>query len=205
MKRYAFIDVQNTASTAQKLLGFVVDWKKLCEYLKFKKSCAEVFFYTGIDNGDVDTAHEFDELSKIDCCTVKTKLVFSYKNKDKIIPFTCEQCGKEGLNVIDMGYKKKANCDVELSVDVMEKVGLDTEVHLFTADGDFEYLVRKALEKGVERVYIYSSADKLVKANITRSRFSIKLKALIAEKRDKVFYVSLKDIGYLIKKDISSL
>ena len=205
MKKYAFIDVQNTASTAQKLLGFIVDWKKLCEYLKFKKSCTEVFFYTGIDNGDVDTAHEFDELSKISCCIVRTKSVFSYKNKDKIIPFKCEQCGKDGLNVVDMGYKKKANCDVELSVDVMEKVGPNTEMHLFTADGDFEYLVRKALEKGVDKVYIYSSADKLVKANITRSRFSIKLKELIAEKRDKVFYVSLKDIGYLIKKDISSL
>lgn len=32
--RYAFIDVQNTASTAQKLLGFIIDWNKLCKYLK---------------------------------------------------------------------------------------------------------------------------------------------------------------------------
>ena len=50
MRRYAFIDVQNTASTAQKMLGFLIDWKKVCDYLKNKKSCSEIFLYTGIDN-----------------------------------------------------------------------------------------------------------------------------------------------------------
>ena len=29
MKRYAFIDVQNTASTTQRMLGFVIDWAKV--------------------------------------------------------------------------------------------------------------------------------------------------------------------------------
>jgi len=202
MKRYAFIDVQNTASTTQQLLGFIVDWNKLCEFLKTKKLCDQVFLYTGIDNGDIDTAHEFDELSKVDHCNVRAKSIFSYKNKDKIISFKCDQCSKEGIQTVDMGYRKKANCDVDLSVDVIEKSGPDTEILLFTGDGDFEYLIRKALEKEVSRFYVYSHAEKIIKANITKSRFSIKLKNLITEKKDKVFYVSLKDIKDQIKKVI---
>ena len=42
-KRYAFIDVQNTASTAQQMLGIVIDWNKLCDYLKKKGLCTESF------------------------------------------------------------------------------------------------------------------------------------------------------------------
>ena len=59
MKRYAFIDVQNTATTTQKLLGFIVDWHKLCKYLK-KNGTVKIFFYSGIDEGDTETAKEFD-------------------------------------------------------------------------------------------------------------------------------------------------
>ncbi len=202
MKRYAFIDVQNTSSTAQQMLGFVVDWKKLCEYLKNKKSCTEVYLYTGIDNGDLDTAKEFEELSNTSCCVVKSKPVFAYKNRNKIIPLRC-QCGKENIHTVDMGYTKKSNCDVELSVDVIEKSAKDTELLIFTADGDFEYLIRKALDKGVDKVSIVSFAGKDIKAGMTVSRFSTKLRDLIAEKPDKVYYISLKDIGGHIKKDIT--
>ena len=64
MKRFAFIDVQNTASTTRKLLGFLIDWHKLCEYLKTKWRCEKVFFYSGIDEGDTETAKEFESLEK---------------------------------------------------------------------------------------------------------------------------------------------
>lgn len=33
MKKYAFIDVQNTDSTTKKLLNFEIDWKKLANIL----------------------------------------------------------------------------------------------------------------------------------------------------------------------------
>lgn len=201
MKRYAFVDVQNTSSTAQKMLGFVIDWEKLCEYLKNKKSCTEVFLYTGIDNGDLETAKEFETLSKTTCCVVKSKPIFSYKNRDKTIAIKCE-CGKENVHTINMGHTKKSNCDVELSVDVIEKASSGVEFFIFTADGDFEYLIRKSLEKGVNRVYVVSYAGKDTKSGITLSRFSTKLRGLIAEKSDKVFYVSLEDIKERIKKAI---
>ena len=201
MKRYAFIDVQNTESTAERRLGFTIDWEKLCEYLKHKKSCVEVYLYSGIDNGDLEMAQEFEALAKTACCIVKTKPVFSYKNKQKIITQICE-CGKENTYTIETGYTRKSNCDVELSVDMIEKAGPDVEFYIFTGDGDFEYLIRKSLEKGVNRVYVYSYAEKTTKLGITLSRFSTKLRKLITERFDKVFYVSLRDIRDTIKKTL---
>ena len=202
MKRYAFIDVQNTASTAEQMLGIVIDWKKLADYLKNKRSCSEVFFYTGIDQGDFETAKEFDVLSKVPCCTVRSKSVFAYKNKDKTLAFHCSVCDNENIYTVNMGYTKKSNCDVELSVDTIEKATPDVELLIFTGDGDFEYLIRKALEKGVHRVDIVSYAGKNIQAGITVARFSTKLRSLIAEKHDKVFYASLGDIKDIIKKVI---
>jgi uncharacterized LabA/DUF88 family protein len=202
MKRYAFIDVLNTANSAEKMLGFAIDWVKLADYLINKKSCTEVFFYTGIENGDTETAQEFDALSKIDCCTVRSKPVFAYKNKDKIVGKICRSCGEENVFTIDMGYNKKSNCDVELGVDAIEKSGPEIEFMMFTGDGDFEYLIRRALEKGVKKVSVFSYAGKEIKAGVTISRFSTKLRNLIAEKREQVFYTSLKDIKNTIKKDI---
>lgn len=203
MIRYAFIDVQNTASTAQNMLGFVIDWEKLVDYLKNKKSCSEVSFYTGIENGDIEMANEFDDLSKISGCIVKSKATFAYKNKNKAVSLKCRECDCETVHVIDMGYRKKSNCDVELSVDVMEKAGPDTEMFIFTGDGDFEYLIRKALEKGVDRVYVYAFAGTNQKAGVTIATYSTKLRALVDDK--KVFYTSLKDIKGTIRKEIQSV
>ncbi|MEK7144690.1 MAG: NYN domain-containing protein [Patescibacteria group bacterium] len=203
MKRYAFIDVLNTANSAEKMLGFAVDWARLAEYLINKRSCTEVFFYTGIENGDTETAQEFDSLSKIDCCVVRSKPVFAYKNKDKTVAKACRSCGEENVFTVDMGYNKKSNCDVELGVDTIEKSAHEVELMIFTGDGDFEYLIRRALEKGVEKVYVFSYAGKEIRAGVTISRFSTKLRDLIAEKRERVFYTSLNDIKHAIKKDIS--
>lgn len=101
-----------------------------------------------------------------------------------------------------MGYTKKSNCDVELSVDAIEQAAPQTELLIFTGDGDFEYLIRRALEKGVSKVEIVSYAGKDIRAGITVSRYSTKLRALIAENPDRVFYTSLKDIKDMIKKVI---
>lgn len=184
------------------MLGFVIDWAKLADFLKYKKSCIEVCFYSGIDQGDAVTAGEFDALAKTGCCVVRTKAVFAYKNRDKVIALKCAGCGSETVHTVNMGYNRKSNCDVELSVDAIQKSGEGVEFYLFTGDGDFEYLIRKALEEGVERVYVVSYAAKETKAGVTLARFSTKLRDLIAEKRDRVFYMSLDDIKNNIRKDI---
>lgn len=199
-RRCAFIDVQNTASTTQKLLGFVVDWQKLCKYLNEEWKCEKVFFYLGIDEGDLETAREFESLSKKGCF-VKAKTVYAYKKPDKTIAIKCVHCGKESVEVVDMGYNRKSNCDVDLTVDVMIEAGQDKEFLIFTGDGDFEYLIRKVMERGT-RVYIVSSNAGVKKPGITTKRLSTKLKTLIRENRGRVDLIGIDSWKMKIKKAI---
>jgi len=198
--RCAFIDVQNTASTTQKLLGFVIDWHKLCNYLIEDWKCEKVFFYSGIDDGDAETSKEF-ELLKNSGCIVRAKTVFSYKKPDKKIHIKCSDCGREMVEVVDMGYNKKSNCDVDLTVDAMEMAGLNSEFLIFTGDGDFEYLIRKVVERGT-KVYIISSNAGERKPGINTKRFSTKLKELINENRGKINLINIDSWKFKIKKDI---
>jgi uncharacterized LabA/DUF88 family protein len=188
-KRYAFIDVQNTASTTRKLLGFLIDWQKLATYLKDKWKCEGVFFYSGIDEGDIDTAKEFEALSQ-NGCIVRTRTVYSYKRPNKTIGIKCVQCGKDNAEIIDMGYNRKSNCDVDLTVDAMEKAGPDSEFLIFTGDGDFDYLIRKVVEKGTN-VYVLSSNAGIKKPGVNTKRLSTRLKEVVKENPTKVHLINI--------------
>lgn len=200
MKRFAFIDVQNTASTTRILLGFFVDWQKLYVYLHDVWKCERVFFYSGIDDGDTVTAEEFELLAKSGA-EVKTKTVHSYKKPNKTVTIKCVACGKDNAEVVDMGYNHKSNCDVDLSVDAMEESGSDREFLVFTGDGDFEYLVRRVVEKGT-RVYIVSSNAGLRKPGVNTKRLSTKLKKLIDGNRGTVNFIEIDSWKKKIKRDI---
>lgn len=200
LKRYAFIDVQNTASTTAKLLGFVIDWHKLYGYLLEKWKCEKVFFYTGIDEGDDVAVREYESLLKTGCI-VKAKTVFAYKKPDKTVSVKCIECGKENVEVIDMGYNRKSNCDVDLTVDAMEESGINKEFLIFTGDGDFEYLIKKVVEKGT-KVYIVSSNAGIKKPGINTRRLSTKLKELLKENRGNIDLIDIDTWKMRIKKDI---
>lgn len=198
--RYVFIDVQNTASTTQKLLGFIIDWNKLYEYLIKKWKCEKVFFYVGIDEGDEQTAKEFESLQN-DKCVVNSKTIFSYKKPDKKISIKCVKCGEENVEVVDMGYKRKSNCDVDLTVDAMEMAGPDKEFLIFTGDGDFCYLIKKLIKKET-RVYLISSNAGTRKAGLSTKRFSTKFKNLIRENKGKVDLINIDSWKFIIKKGV---
>ena len=96
----------------------------------------------------------------------------------------------------------KSNCDVELAVDATNLAKDGLEFIIFTGDGDFEYVIRNAIEKGV-KVYVVSSPKKIrVTPRYYISRFSTKLRDLIAEKKDSVIFLDINDWKMRIKKDI---
>ena len=198
--KYAFIDVQNTATTTQKLLGFVVDWQKLFLFLKNDWRCDKVFFYSGVDVGDEETEKEYENLEKIGCI-VRSKPIFSYKNKDKEIRLECPSCHNNFTHRIGAGYNRKSNCDVDLTVDAMECATAGAEFYIFTGDGDFEYLVRKITEKG-GMTHIVSSAKKIQGAGYSTSRLSTKLRRLTQEKGKPVDFLNIDNLKMKIKKDI---
>jgi uncharacterized LabA/DUF88 family protein len=199
-KAFAFIDVQNTETTTRQILGFSVDWGKLFDFLKTDWKCEKVFFYSGIDVGDSELEKEFKKLAD-DGCVVRAKLVFAYKNKDKNIDVKCPKCEHDFEKVVDMGYNRKSNCDVDLTVDAMEIAGPNAEFYIFTGDGDFEYLIKKVIEKGTV-VHIVSSAKKIKSGpRYSTSRFSTKLRKLTEEEGKPVDFLNIDNLKMKIKKE----
>ena len=201
VKRYAFIDVQNTEGTASQLLGFVIDWEKLYKHLKEQWNCEKIFFYSGIQDGDDDKATEYLNLKNLGYI-MNAKPYKIYKNPDKVVKIVCSKCANEIDYKIEGGVRWKSNCDTELSVDATNLAGPNTEFLMISGDGDFEYVIRNAVEKGT-KVYVVSSAKKIKLApRYSKSRFSTKLRDLIAEKPDSVFFFNLDDWKMKVKKDI---
>jgi len=177
-KRFALIDVYNTANTTEQLHNFVIDWTKLYNYLKDRWECEKVFFYAGIEIGDSNTEEEYKSLEKLGY-EMRTKATMSYKRKDKTISILCSNCGQENTKSISMGYDKKSNCDSELTVDALELVQPETELLIFTGDEDFTYLIKKLVEKGVSIRLVSSRARPSPSAP---RRFSYRLKQMLDTK-----------------------
>ena len=182
------------------MLGFSVDWERLFDFLRSDWKCEKVFFYSGIDVGDSESENEFKKLADSGCI-VKAKLIFAYKNKDKNIEVKCPKCGNDFENVVDMGYNRKSNCDVDLTVDAMECAGADTEFYIFTGDGVFKYLIRKVIEKGTI-VHIVLSAKRIKSGpRYSISRFSTKLRKLTEEAGKPVDFLNIDNLKFRIKKE----
>jgi uncharacterized LabA/DUF88 family protein len=191
-KRYAFIDVQNTEGTVNQLLDFSIDWSKTYQYLKEHWKCNEIFFYSGIQKSNVNKIKEYESLLMLGY-KMRVKTYSIYKNQDTIVKINCNKCNNEISHKIDNGTRWKSNCDVEFSVDVENNIRNGSEFLFFTGDGDFEYLIRDVVNKGI-KVYIISSAKKTYISNrYYISRFSTKLRDLIAEKRGMVDFLDIND------------
>ena len=61
------------------------------------------------------------------------------------------KCENRFADIVDMGYNRKSNCDVDLTVDAMEYSG-PIRSFIFTGDSDFEYLM-KVVNQGFSRPY----------------------------------------------------
>ena len=83
----------------------------------------------------------------------------------------------------------------------MEEAGPNKEFLIFTGDGDFEYLIRKIIEKET-KVYVVSSNAGIRKPGINTKRFSTKLKKLVNENKGKVNLINIDSWKIRIKKDI---
>ncbi len=100
-----------------------------------------------------------------------------------------------------MGYNRKSNCDVDLTVDAMEIASTKTEFLIFTGDGDFDYLIRKVVERGT-KVYIVSSNAGVRKPGINTKRLSTRLKSLVDGNRGKINLIDINSWKMRIKKEI---
>jgi len=127
---YAFIDASNIIYGAR-AEGWFIDLKKLIIYLRSKFKVKKAFFYYGKDSGDYKKEQFLKKLES-----------FGYILKVKEIK--------------RFGAKSKANCDVDLTMDMLLLINSYTKAIVLTGDGDFAPLFRYLISNKKEIIIISS-------------------------------------------------
>jgi len=167
---YAFIDASNLFYGGAKSLGWKIDYKKLLKYLKEKYSVSRTFYYGGIEIFGFD--YSILERQPINL----RKLISHLKNKldqqgiseGQIVLIDRNlQRAKFYLNLEKFGYYlrikpvkifvnengkpvKKANCDVDMTFDLMRYMQQYAGLVALTGDGDFAPVLCYLKSKGRE-------------------------------------------------------
>lgn len=129
-KTYAFVDASNIIYGAR-TEGWLIDQQKLFKYLKNKFSVSKAFFYYGKDSKNVRQQKFLKRLEE-----------FGYILRVKEIK--------------RYGTKSKANCDVDLTMDVLLKIKEYQRAIMLTGDGDFLPLIQYIVKQKKEVVVIAS-------------------------------------------------
>ena len=133
-------------------------------------------------------------------CFVVFKKMSLYKNNTKKVNIICPACRNMFNKEIDMGYNKKGNCDVDLTVDAIEEAKKSAQFYLFTGDGDFEYLIKRLILREV-KVRIVSTSKKIRKGDrYYVSRFSTKLRDLCSRYLNMMDFIEINNLKLIIEK-----
>lgn len=111
MRAYAFIDASNIIYGAR-TEGWLIDQKKLFDYLKRKFGCSRAFFYFGKDDANKEQGKFLKKLESFGF-TLRVKQIKRY------------------------GKRQKANCDVDLTLDMVVMKEKYDQAIVLTGDGDF--------------------------------------------------------------------
>lgn len=174
---YAFVDAQNLFWGGRKSIGFNVDYSKLKAYLEKKYNVSKVFYYAGLrmfdfeysilDKNPLDlvkleeyltelkTKAEPADIEAMDWSLDKVKFLkkieeFGYTLKIKP--------AKVHYDELDEAHEHpilKANCDVDMTFDMMRYLEQYQGVVAMTGDGDFATVINY-LQTRDREVYILS-------------------------------------------------
>ena len=161
---YAFIDAANLFYGGERSLGWKMDYAKLFNYLKSTFNVSKVFYYAGLDT----ETYKAEEGKKINLDDLVKFLEARLKEPEVTEDLTLQiqryiQIAKFYQNLVEIGYTlrikpvkvfendeitvRKANCDVDLTFDLMRYMSQYSSLIVLTGDGDFapilEYLKKK--------------------------------------------------------------
>lgn len=186
-KYYVFIDAENVRNAIEEYGNSDMDYEKLYNWLIKSKQVAQIYLYIGIEIDDKDKEKKLKNLEKLGY-KVNSKVVMKYKQKFWNLRTTCPACKTQFNRKTFIKDHKKANCDADMTLDIMDS-GVRKKyrgIIVFSGDGDFasvyEYVV-KTLKK---KVIVYAPLGKLSK------RTSLKVKELAKNK-----IITLEDLNSL--------
>src|SRR3989344_3052541 len=180
MKTYAFIDASNLFYGGEKSLGWKIDYQKLLDYLKDKYGVSELFYFGGVEihkfpyNYQIQDTVPVGELEHYLKQLIKnggeklneTELLLLGRHLQRVRFY---------LHLDKFGYKlflkpvkryeqedgipkRKANCDVDMTLHMMkEKDNYDGAV-ILSGDGDFLPVLKHLKEQGKQVTVLARSA-----------------------------------------------
>jgi len=191
---YAFIDVSNLFYGGVKSLGWKIDYKRLLKYLKEKYQVRKAFYFAGVE------IYEFPcSILKNQLIDLEELLIFLQKKLDQSKKHLSEeeiallkrniQRTKFYLNLKIFGYIlrlkpvklykdengriiKKANCDVDMTFEIMRLIDQCSGIVFLSGDGDFAPLLKYLLKKG-KKVTVLARGERTAKEirQITKGSF----------------------------------
>lgn len=188
-KTYIFIDAENIRNSVSSLANNFTDlnYTALYDYFTKKKGAEKIYIYVGIENGDQIKEAKFKALKKLGY-TVYSKEVQAYKQQPSYSGIDCPQCSHHFVKRFDKPDKKKANCDADMTLDIVRHGCMNEydEIIVFTGDGDFARVFEHVVDKLGKKVTVYSTMNK-------RTHTKIKNLALKGT-------IKLEDLGSFLNK-----
>ena len=184
LNNYAFIDASNLFYGGKKSLGWKIDYQKLFIYLQKKYNVSKVFYFGGVETYNF----KFDYLNeeKIPIDNLEKYIVDLIKERESEMTGAMILLLNKHLQRIhfylklkDFGYnlflkpiksyeqedgtiKRKANCDVDMTLQLMkEKENFDSVI-ILSGDGDF-LPVLKELKNQEKRVIVLARGPRTAK------------------------------------------
>ena len=155
-KTIVLIDAANIIY-ANKYLKWAIDHKKLIKYLKERYNAGKVIYYAGWEKGDSRKKKFYEKIEKFGFKT-KIKPVIKFKGKYYWKSFICPKCKKRVSSKFQGPPIKKANCDVDLTIDAINLYQIYDTLLLFSGDGDFSSLV-EYLKRKRKKTIVFSSIE----------------------------------------------
>lgn len=178
---YAFIDASNLFYGGEKNLGWKIDYQKLLVYLRQKYNVLDVYYYGGIELYGFEYSmleyYKPIELAKlIEYLNLKLRSGDHLNEAEIIVLGKHIQRAKFYQRLESFGYIlrlkpikmypgdgekpiKKANCDVDMTFDLMRLMEKYSGVVILSGDGDFVPVLSYLRHKG-RRVTILARAER---------------------------------------------
>jgi len=188
-KVYVFIDAENIRNSVASLNSGYVDlnYSDLYEFFTKKKNAVKIYVYVGIEQGDTVKDDKFNLLRTLGY-SIYSKEVQAYKQQPYYSGIDCPKCTHHFVKRFDKPDKKKANCDADMTLDIVKHgcKGEYDEIIVFTGDGDFARVLEYVVNDLGKPVTLYSTMNK---------RTHTKLKNL-----GKDGTIKLEDVGAILSR-----
>ncbi len=188
-RTFVFIDGENIRNSVESYGYKDLDYAKLYSWFKEKKNANRIYIYVGIENGDTKKEEQFAELKALGY-TVSAKKVMLYKQKPLTYKIECTNCHTINQKIITRNSKLKANCDTELTLDIINggvRKKYD-KIIVFSGDGDFSIVYEYVVNELKKEVTVYTPLG-----YPQSTRTSSKIKEM---HKDKI--IELEDLGSLL-------